>query len=108
MIINKTKKSVVAKDKKLCTSAFSKFKGLMFTKKAKCLVFVNKKEIPTPIHMMFMLYPIDVIWLDKNKKVVHVQKLKPWQLSKSVAAKYVIELPEGLAKNVSVGDRIEF
>jgi uncharacterized protein len=108
MIENKTKKLVISDEKKICESTFSKMKGLMFTLKPKALVFVNNNEIPTPIHMMFMFYPIDVIWLDKDKKVVHIQKLKPWQFSESITAKYVVELPEGKAKGTSVGNQFTF
>ena len=108
MITNRTKNFVVSKDKKICLSVFSKMKGLMFTLKPKTLVFVNNKEIPTPIHMMFMFYPIDVLWLDAGKKVVHKQTLKPFGFSKNISAKYVVELPAGAADKVSVGDLIEF
>ncbi len=108
MIQNKTKKFVISNEKKICTILFSKMKGLMFTSKPRSLVFVNRQEIPTPIHMMFVFYPIDVLWLDSGKKVVHKQTLKPFGFSENIVAKYVVELPAGAAAKVSVGDTIEF
>ncbi|MCM2268461.1 MAG: DUF192 domain-containing protein [Elusimicrobiales bacterium] len=50
------------------------------------------------IHMCFMRFPIDAVFLDENLKVLRVLGLKPWQFSPWVAgARGVLELPAGRA-----------
>lgn len=62
------------------------------------------------IHMMFMRFPIDVLYLDRNHRVVKlVHELAPWRFSAAWRAKATIELPAGTlrAHGVEVGDIIE-
>lgn len=62
------------------------------------------------IHMFFMRFPIDVVFLDKKKRVVKIAaNLKPWRLAGSLRAKSVLELPAGTAERsgTQVGDQLE-
>lgn len=62
------------------------------------------------IHMFFMRFPIDVVFLDKQKRVVKIAaNLKPWRMSGSFRAKSVLELPAGTAQRsgTQVGDQLE-
>jgi len=108
MIKNKTKNKILAKKVYFCKGILSKSIGLMFSKK-KSLVFVNEKEKLVPLHMCFVFYPIDVLFLDKEKKVIEIKKnFKPFTFfNPKHKAKYVIELPYGF-KGSKVGDKIEF
>ena len=46
------------------------------------------------IHMFFMRFPIDVVFLDKKAKVVKVVKaLKPWKLANCFMGYMALELP---------------
>jgi uncharacterized membrane protein (UPF0127 family) len=67
--------------------------------------------VPCPmIHTFFMRFSIDVLFLDKEMRVVRVMEdLKPWRLSPWVwRAHSVLELPAGaLAGRVAAGDRLE-
>jgi uncharacterized membrane protein (UPF0127 family) len=109
MIKNKTRKQSLSREEKICKSLFSKFKGLMFTKKIKKpLIFVNEKEISTAIHMFFVFYEIDVAWLNEKKQVVHKQRLRPFSFSKPIKAKYIIEMPSGALDNTKIRDKLEF
>lgn len=48
------------------------------------------------IHMWFMKIPLDIVYLDKEQRVLRcVENLKPWQLSACWKAKSVIEMPAG-------------
>jgi uncharacterized protein len=51
------------------------------------------------VHMLFMRFPIDVVYLNKADEVVKIaEDLKPWRLSfGGKGAKRVIELPAGRA-----------
>lgn len=113
MLKNKTKNVVLAKNFRFCKSEFSKLRGLMFTKKLKkALIFVFKKEISIHVHMFFVWYPIDILWLDKNKKVIQLKEnLKPFRIMiAKKPAKYIVELQDGKIKKTktAAGDTISF
>ena len=60
--------------------------------------------------MFFVFYAIDVIWLDKNFKVVDLKTLHPFSVyNPKRKAKYVIELRKGIIKRsgTKVNDKIE-
>jgi len=67
--------------------------------------------VPCPmIHTFFMRFAIDVLFLDRELKVVRVmENLKPWRLSPWVfRAHSVLELAGGrLQGSVRVGDRLD-
>jgi uncharacterized membrane protein (UPF0127 family) len=108
MIKNTTKNIMLAENDKVCRSHLSKAKGLVFSFRKKNLVFVNRKTARTRLHMFFVFYAIDAAWLDENKKVIHKETLKPFSISKSVDARYVIEMPAGAFKTTEIGDILEF
>lgn len=63
------------------------------------------------IHTCFMKFPIDVVFLNKNKHVVHiVRNLSPWKLTGYVKnAEYVIEAkPEGMVGKIALGDQLNW
>jgi uncharacterized protein len=64
------------------------------------------------IHMFFMRYPLDVVFVDKEGRVVFMYEgIKPWRVGRIVrGAKLAVELPEGAiaASNTQVGDEINF
>ena len=116
VIFNKTKKTMVAKDYRLCRSAGSKARGLMFTNesrvKDRALLFEFRKPMLQSLHMFFVFYPIDVVFLDGKKRVVELkQNFRPFQVYNSrKQAKYVIELPESTIKKsrTAVGDVVKW
>jgi uncharacterized protein len=115
MIKNQTRKKILTTKTKNCKTILSKAKGLMFTRKktGEGLIFAFNTERRWSIHMLFVFYPIDVLWLDKNKKVVDLrQKLKPFILSAKPKkeSSYIIELPAGTINKTKtkIGDKISF
>lgn len=114
MIFNATKKTLLAKNKRILKNSFSKSLGLMFSKKIKDkgLIFEFEKEKPHSIHMLFVFFPIDILFLDEKKKAVEIKEnLRPFSFYTSKRpAKYFIELPEGIIKKTktSVKDLIVF
>jgi uncharacterized protein len=111
MLKNSTKKSVIAKNYKTCQSIWSKARGLMFTIKFKQpLIMVFEEPQIVSLHMFFVFYPIDVLFLDNKKKVVEIKlNFRPYSFyTPNKKAKYVIELGSGMANNCAIGDKIEF
>jgi uncharacterized protein len=63
------------------------------------------------VHMFFMRFPIDVVFLSKDRTVVGVKhRLAPWRVAAARHAVAALELPAGRAAELRVekGDRLVF
>ncbi len=101
---------ILSDNTKFCNTIFSKTKGLMFSKKGNSAILVNSKESYSGIHMFFVFYPLDIIWLNKDKIVVDIHKnVKPFTplLKPKKKAKYILELPAG-NNTVNIKDKLNF
>jgi uncharacterized membrane protein (UPF0127 family) len=100
--------SVVCERCYIADRSLARMKGLL-----------GRKELPAgegilirpanSIHMFFMRFAIDAIFLDRDDTVVKVvSNLKPWRTSGARRSRSVIELAAGEAerRGVTVGDRI--
>ncbi len=116
MLYNKTKQRMIIQKISLADSLFKKFKGLMFERKENfdyALVFDFGCEVKTraSVHMLFVFFPIDLIFLDNQKRVVDIkEKFRPFELNYTPKkpARYLIELPQGSAFKIQVGDELEW
>jgi len=60
------------------------------------------------IHMFFMRFAIDAVFLDRDLVVVDVvPNLKPWRMASRRGAKVVVELAEGAAAGLRPGDQLQ-
>ena len=88
--------------------------GLMFRKEIPSgfsMIFVMDKPSDVSVHMLFMRFPIDVIFLDGEKKVRGFFRLNPWTGYKAMKdIRYVIEMKAGTIERhgISIGGRMEF
>lgn len=106
-IYNQRTNQLISSNVEMANTYFKRLKGLMF-----------KRSIPsdfsliiTPcnsIHMFFMRFPLDILFVNKENQVVGVSsRIKPWRLSKIYfKAHYVIEMNAGTIErlNISKGD----
>jgi uncharacterized membrane protein (UPF0127 family) len=61
------------------------------------------------IHTMFVRFPIDAVFLDKDMTVISIARdLKPWRFAASRKAKSVLELAAGESRRLGLerGDRL--
>jgi len=111
-IKNKTKKAIIATNARVCNSILSRAVGLMFSLKPRSLIFIFEKEKTIPLHMFFVFFPIDIVFLNKNKIVVELKEIfKPFTIyAPKEKAMYIIELPKNTIKKakIGLGDEIEF
>ena len=108
-ILNKTKNCIIASKAILADTFLTRAKGLLgrtLLSRDEALVITRCQSI----HMFFMKFAIDAIFVDKTNRVAGlVESIKPNQLSpifwKSI---YVVELCEGtiLGTHTSLGDEI--
>ncbi len=110
-IINKTRNTVVAGSFRTFKGILGKTIGLMFSLKPKTIVFEYAAERKVPLHMVFVFFPIDVMYVDAKKKVVEAASLKPFTFyNPKRKSKFVIELPYNSTKKsmTKIGDIIAF
>ncbi|MEX1308046.1 MAG: DUF192 domain-containing protein [Eubacteriales bacterium] len=100
MVYNRVRKAV---------SFYKRFKGLMWEKQlemdeglwiARC----------NQVHMFNMRFPLDIIYLDKQFRVVKIETLRPRQVGKLVrGARSVLEVTAGsaTANGIVPGDYLE-
>jgi len=78
----------------------------------KAWIFVFGRPRHISLTMMFVLFPIDAISLDENKKVIElIRNMRPWKFySFKRQCSYVIELDKGLISKIpiKVGDLLGF
>lgn len=63
------------------------------------------------VHTIGMKFPIDVLFLDKKRKVLKIRAAMPrWRISACLFAHSVLELPSGTAaaSGTMPGDQLEF
>jgi len=114
MLKNKTRKTLMAKRLRFCKTFASKIIGLMFARKIQdeALVFVFDKDQGDAIHMLFVFFSIDLLFLDKNKKVIEIKEnFKPFTVYvPKKEYRYFVELAAGTKKKTKtgIGDELAF
>ena len=109
-VLNKTKNTILAQRAESARTFWARLKGLIGQKN----IGANEALIIPyccSVHMFFMRFSIDVLFLDKNYRVVGcVKNLKPFRLSPIFPkAFYAIEIPAGkiVQTRTFPGDQIE-
>lgn len=109
-LINQTRKTILATDLRVADTSLLRMRGLL-----------GKHNLPdgealmiapcSSVHMMFMRFPIDVIFLDKNDQAIGLcHNLKPYQFSPIFFKSHcAIELPAGkiMATQTGLGDKVK-
>jgi uncharacterized membrane protein (UPF0127 family) len=98
---------VVAREHGVAESFLSRARGMMFRRsfpKGEALVFEFGSERRVGIHMLFVAFSLDVVFLDEDGVVVSVRTLRPWIGYASERAATVVEFPAGAAEGVEEGD----
>ena len=114
VLINKTK-GINFGQLDFADSFVSRLMGLMFRKDPENGLILklpsSRNRRGSAIHMFFMRFPLDIIFLDDDKKVVDMVSIRPWKTyTPRSPAKYVVELEEGSINNykLEIGDEMDF
>lgn len=108
-VVNQTRRAILARRCEVARTFLSRGRGLL-----------GRSSLPegsglliepcSSIHMLFMRFPIDAIFVDRQGQVVALYpSLPPWQLyAGHRRARYVLELPAGViaATQTAIGDQI--
>jgi len=110
-IVNVAKGVVLAQKAQIASSLGQRLKGLLGKKS----LTNNEGLVLKPcasIHTFFMRFPIDVLFLDKNMRIIKlIQNMPPARLSSTAwGSKITIELPAGKISqtNTQTGDILQF
>ncbi len=116
MIVNRTTNQPLARGVVRCDTFWKRGRGLMFRRRRAVAdtvyLFIEKRESVTAaaIHMFFVFFPIAVIWLDAEKRVVDRKLARPFRpyYAPQKAARYFLEGAPALLDRVSVGDQLDW
>ena len=110
VVRNSTRESIVAATAEIADTSAKRRKGLL------------GREALSPgqglwivpcgaIHTFFMKFAIDVLYLDRKKRVKKLRtNLAPWRISACLAAHSILELPAGVIAQSGTqrGDQLDF
>jgi uncharacterized membrane protein (UPF0127 family) len=115
LLINQTSGELLAREVRRCDTFWRRLSGLMFRRQLdpeEVLLFDFGQEgvVAASVHMLFVFFPIALVWLNAQHKVVDVRLAKPFRLyyAPRRAARYLVEGPSRLMEQVRVGDLIGF
>ncbi len=97
-----------------CETFRCRLRGLMFRRTIagdEGLFFVEAQSgrLATAIHMFFVPFPIGVLWLDEEGRVVDKVIARPWRIYvPKAAARYYLEGPPALVSWVEEGERLRW
>lgn len=111
-VYNKTRETFLATEAKVADSYFTRLIGLLGKTRRWAQLGKGLWIVPSRgVHTIGMLFPIDLIFLSKEKEVVHVEEhVRPFRISKvSLRAMSVLELPPHTIyrSRTQVGDQLE-
>ena len=101
--------AVVATDIEIADTFFSQARGLMFRRSIPeeyALVFQFETPEARNLHMMFVPFAIDAVWL-VGTEVTAVKRLRPWIGLGRGTGDTILELPAGASDGIEPGDTIE-
>jgi len=99
---------VLASQVDVADTTLTRARGLMFRRSIPDdygLVFRFDDVGRRDVHMLFVPFPIDALWL-VDGRVEQVSRLRPWIGLGSARADTLIELPAGAADGIMAGDTV--
>jgi uncharacterized membrane protein (UPF0127 family) len=111
-VYNKTRETFVATEAVVADGYLRRLVGLLGKTKRWARLGAGLWIVPSRgVHTIGMLFPIDLLFLSKDKEVVHLQEhVRPFRVSKvTLKATSVLELPPHTIyrTGTQVGDRLE-
>ena len=109
---NRTRRAFLATRLCIAGTHWSRLRGLICTAAASFRTGQGLWIVPSRgVHTFAMRFPIDVVYLDEDKVVIHAeQDLRPWRVAPvRLGAASVLELPANTLNSTGtvVGDEIE-
>ena len=110
-VFNETRQTLLIQQARVADTFWLRLKGLLGSaplKKQEGLILVGEKSI----HTWFMGFPIDVLYVDKDFKVIRADEaMGPYRLGSFISkSAYILEMPIGtiMTTQTTVGDQLKF
>ena len=109
---NRTRQTFLASELDVANTHWSRLRGLMLTHQERLASGRGLWIVPCQgVHTMAMRYPIDVVYLDADNVVIHVEEnVKPWRFTPiRLDTETVLEIPSRTVWSTETqpGDQIE-
>jgi uncharacterized membrane protein (UPF0127 family) len=109
---NRTRTTYLATNLMIASTHWTRFRGLMATDSSRFSrghgLWINPSH---GIHTFAMRFPIDALYLDRDRIVIHIEEgLKPWRVAPvRIHAASVLELPPGTISEsqTALGDQVD-
>ncbi len=109
---NRTRTTYLATNLAIASTHWSRFRGLMATDSSRFPrgngLWINPSH---GIHTFAMRFPIDAVYLDRDRIVIHIEEgLKPWRLAAvRIQSASVLELPADTVREskTKLGDQVD-
>ncbi len=114
IILNLTRQTSIATQIRLADTARARRIGLVnhtHLEKGEGLLIQPRRWLPLiVIHTIRMKFPIDIFFLDKNKRVLEICTLPPNRVACVLGVRWVLETAEGtiVTSSTQENDQIEF
>jgi uncharacterized membrane protein (UPF0127 family) len=115
MVMNLANGETIARRVVRCDTFWKRGRGLMFRRalaEDEVYLFVEGREsvAQAAIHMLFVFFPIAVVWLDRGRCVVDKVLARPFRpyYAPRQPAQYYVEGHPSLLDRVRIGDQLEF
>ncbi|MDD3296784.1 MAG: DUF192 domain-containing protein [Candidatus Omnitrophica bacterium] len=108
-IKDKVSGKIISRQARVADNFYRRFMGLMFRnaiREEEALIFYHAPSI----HTFFMKFPIDVVFLNKNMKVIRIAKsLRPWKAVTCLGSYVALEFAADTASrcHIKEGDTID-
>lgn len=105
-IVNITKNKTVSSNTKMADTFLSRLIGLL----GRSELMPGESLLIKPcysVHTFGMRFTIDVVFLDREGKVLKKVTLPPWKVAGCRGAYSVLELPKDVSMEITVGDKLE-
>lgn len=95
-----------------CSTYLCRLRGLTFRRSlldGQGLLLVNPKQdrVSASIHMWMVFFPLGVLWLDDQRRVVDKIMALPWRIYfPKQAARYILEASPVILDRVELGDEL--
>jgi uncharacterized membrane protein (UPF0127 family) len=109
-IVNATRREIVCDRAQLADNPLRRLRGLLGRRSLAGGEGLLLTPAPS-IHTAFMRFPIDVVFLDSEHRVLRVvRQMEPWRAASAKHARAVLEMADGEAdrRGIRVGDVLDW
>ncbi|HET7009813.1 MAG TPA: DUF192 domain-containing protein [Anaerolineales bacterium] len=113
-VVNESRGGLPVVRARWCASFLCRLRGLSFRSslgKGEGLLLVERRasRVDASIHMLGMFFPLGVVWIDGDHRVVDTRLAQPWRVyAPRSAAQFTLEASPQILDFLSPGEQVDF